>query len=189
MLRRAYRPRPNCAKATYPVEQAQRVHPIWHETFLPLGTPQPIPSCAGAERRLRAFALRNRDGVRGRPPFWPAGDPVAQSVACVRPTVSPPVRRPDVRGCSPSSVVGRQFRRFGRACQAPTSKPAARGWTAFMGSGCSSALSGRRGAAKSVSWSGAGGQRPTMWVFWADGPRDKPTNQEIQPCDCFGCSI
>ena len=39
-----------------------RVPPIWHETFLPLGTPQPIPRCAGAERRLRAFALRSRDG-------------------------------------------------------------------------------------------------------------------------------
>ena len=125
---------------------SRRVHPIWHETFLPLVTPQPIPSCAEAERRLRAFALQNRDGVRGRPPFRPAGDPVAQSAACVRPTVSPPVRRPDVRGCSPSSVVGRQFRRFGRACQAPASKPAAQGRAAFMVSGCSSAMSGQRGS-------------------------------------------
>ena len=80
----------------------------------------------------------------GDPPFWPAGDPVAQSVACVRPVVSPPVRRPDVRGCSPPSVADRQFRRFGRACQASASKPAAQGRTAFMGSGCSSALSGRK---------------------------------------------
>ena len=87
---------------------------IWHETFLPLSTPHPLPSCAGVERRLRAFAPRNRDGVRGRPPLWPAGDPVAQSVACVRPVVSPPVRRPDVRGCSPLSVADRTFRRDGR---------------------------------------------------------------------------
>ena len=39
--------------------------------FLPLGTPQPFPSCAGVERRLRAFAPRNRDGVRRRPRFGP----------------------------------------------------------------------------------------------------------------------
>ena len=60
-------------------------------------------------------------------PLWPAGDPVAQSVACVRPVVSPPVRQPDVRGCSPSFVVDRQFRKFGRACQVPVSKSAAQG--------------------------------------------------------------
>ena len=133
---------------------------IWHETFLPLSTPHPLPSCAGVERRLQAFAPRNRDGVRGRPPLWPAADPVAQSVACVRPVVSPPVRRPDVRGCSPSSVADRTFRRFGRACQAPVLKPAAQGWTAFIRYW---AVEGE--AAKTVSWSGAGGQRPVMWVF------------------------
>ena len=119
---------------------------FWHETFLRPGTPQPLPSRTEVERRLRAFAPQKRDGGRGRPPFWPAGDPVAQSVACVRPVVSPPVRRPDVRGCSPPSVVGRQFRRFGRACQAPALKPAAQGRTASMGSARSSALSGRRGS-------------------------------------------
>ena len=84
---------------------------IWHEAFLPPGTTQTAP--------------RGRDGVRGRPPFRPAGDPVAQSVAGVRPAVSPPVRRPDARSCSPSSVAGRQVRRFGRACQAPALKTAA----------------------------------------------------------------
>ena len=61
---------------------------IWHETLLPPGAPQPVPSRTGVERRLRAVAPRKRDGVRGRPPFWPAGDPVAQSVACVRPAVA-----------------------------------------------------------------------------------------------------
>ena len=45
---------------------------LWHETFLPLGTTQPVPRCSGVERRLRASAPRNRDGVRGRPPFWPS---------------------------------------------------------------------------------------------------------------------
>ena len=107
--------------------------------------------------------------MRGRPPFWPAGDPVAQSVACVRPVVSPPVRRPDVRGCSPPSVVGRQFRRFGRACQASALKPAAQGRTASMGSARSSALSGRRGSGEIRFMVGASGKRPIMWVFWSDG--------------------
>ena len=104
------------------------------------------PDVPGSNGRLRAFAPRNKDGVRGRPPFWPAGDPVAQSVACVRPAVSPPIRRPGVRGYSPSSVADRQVRRFGRACQAPTLKSAAQGRSAFMVSGCSSAMSGRRGS-------------------------------------------
>ena len=122
------------------------MRPIWHETFLPPVALRPAPSRTGAGRHLRAFAPRSRDGVRGRPPFRPAGDPVARSMACVRPVVSPPVRRPDVRGCCPSSVAGRQVRRSGRACQAPALKPAAQGRTAFMGSGCSSALSGRRGS-------------------------------------------
>ncbi len=40
---------------------------IWHETFLPLGTTKPVPSYYGVERRLRAFASRNRDGACKRP--------------------------------------------------------------------------------------------------------------------------
>ena len=108
---------------------------------------------------------------RGRPPFRPAGDPVAQSAACVRPTVSPPVRRPDVRGCGPSSVVGRQFRRFGRACQAPASKPAAQGRTAFMGSCCSSALSGRRGSGEIRFMVGGGRPKADHVGFWDEKRR------------------
>ncbi len=41
---------------------------IWHETFLPPGTPQPLPSRTGVERHPQTFAPRSRDGVRGRPP-------------------------------------------------------------------------------------------------------------------------
>ena len=55
------------------------VHPIWRETSIRSGTLHPFPSCAGVERRLRACALRRRDGVCGRPPLWPAGDPVAEA--------------------------------------------------------------------------------------------------------------
>ena len=80
---------------------------FWRETSLRSGTLHPFPSCAGDERRLRACALRRRDGVCGRPPLWPAGDPVAEGAACVRPAVSPPVRRPDARCRGPSSVVCR----------------------------------------------------------------------------------
>ncbi len=154
------------------------VRSIWHETFLPLDTPPPIPSRTGVERHPQTFAPRSRDGVRGRPPFWPAGDPVAQSVACVRPVVSPPVRRPDVRGCSPPSVVGRQFRRFGRACQASASKPAAQGRTAFKGSTRSSALSGRWGSGEIRFM--VGGERPKadhvgFLIIWL--PYGDPSNQ------------
>ena len=91
-------------------------------------------------------------------------------MACVRPVVSPPVRRPDVRGCSPPSVVGRQFRRFGRACQASALKPAAQGRTGSMGSARSSALSGRRGSGE-IRFMVGGGRRPIMWVFWDEKRR------------------
>ena len=94
---------------------------VWRETFIRSGTLHPFPNCAGVERRLRACALRRRDGVCGRPPLWPAGDPAAKGAACVRPAVSPPVRRPDARCRGPSSVVCRQVRRFGRACRMPES--------------------------------------------------------------------
>ena len=42
-------------------------HPIWHETFLPLGTPHPLPCCAGVERRLRTVAPQNRWRSREAP--------------------------------------------------------------------------------------------------------------------------
>ena len=80
---------------------------IWRETLPTLDTLQLFPSCTGVERCLRAFVSRIRDGVRGRPPLWPAGDPVAEGAACARPVVSPPVRRPDARGGCPSSVACR----------------------------------------------------------------------------------
>ena len=41
---------------------------LWRETSLRSGTLHPFPSCAGVERRLRACALRRRDGVCGRGP-------------------------------------------------------------------------------------------------------------------------
>ena len=33
---------------------------FWHETFLPSGTPRPIPGCARVERRLRASPVLAR---------------------------------------------------------------------------------------------------------------------------------
>ncbi len=69
-----------------------------------------------AERR---HPSTDENGVCGRPPLWPAGDPAAEGAACVRPVASPPVRRPDARCRGPSSVVCRQVRRFGRACRMP----------------------------------------------------------------------
>ena len=106
-------------KAVCKLASALGCIPFWRETFPTLDTLHPFPSCAGVERRLRAFAPRRRDGVRGRPPLWPAGDPVAEGEACAKPVVSLPVRRPDARGCSPPSVACRSFRRFGQACQVP----------------------------------------------------------------------
>ena len=47
--------------------------------FLPLSASQSLPSCAGVERRLRAFAPRNRDGVRGRPRFGPSAIPLRRA--------------------------------------------------------------------------------------------------------------
>ena len=96
---------------------------IWHETFSSAGHTLTLPQlCRG---RTASAGLRSPEpGWRSQaPPFRPAGDPIARSVACVRLTVSPPVRRPNVRGCTPPAVADRQFRRFGWAYQAAASKP------------------------------------------------------------------
>ena len=113
---------------------------IWRETYLPSGTLHLFPNCVRVERRLRAFAPRRRDGVCGRPPLWPAGDPVAEGAACVRPGVSPPVRRPDARCRNPSSVVCRSFRCFGQAGHVPESLPAARERATFALSNSASSI-------------------------------------------------
>ena len=67
---------------------------------------------SGVERRLRAA-------------------PVAEGTACVK---------PDARCRSPSSVVCRQVRRFGRACQMPESLSAAQEWTTFPAFGPASSI-------------------------------------------------
>ena len=69
---------------------------LWYETFSSAGHTSTLPQlCRG---RTASADLRSPEpGWRSQaPPIRPAGDPVAQSVACVRPTVSPPVRRPNV---------------------------------------------------------------------------------------------
>ena len=120
--------------------------------FLPLGTPQPLPSCAGVEQRLRAFAPRNRDGVRRHPRFGPLAIPLrrawlASGRLCRRPS----------GGRMFEAAVLRLWRTDSSADLAGPVKrrPQSPGTDGIHGvrlrgvnlhSACSSALSGRRGS-------------------------------------------
>ena len=114
---------------------------IWHETFPTLDTLHPFPSCAGVERRLRAFAPRSRDGVRGRPPLRRAR--LAPGRSCRRLSGGRMLEAAVLhllRADHSAGSAGHVKRREGSKAEAED-------------------------AAEPVSWSGAGGQRPTMWAF------------------------